>query len=318
MGWPPRTGLPTTLRATLWLADAAGGGFDAVLGTDFIAWRQPVMVAADGSLPIPWRWGQSDTYGDCNRVYRANVMADVRLHDDDGDGLADRLDGSGSGGLQVIISDVGEDIAAMTVAFTGRVEHEPPSLRWSRTITPGAFAVVGREAPLLVASEPVTIPADAWLEAPDGSRVALRAQSSSEGIAAGWSVWPSVRMPLATTLTLRFDGDARDMDGHLLPLPPPLPTLPIPSAVATEGLEAGTSAHVQGSTGIRGSIGSLPAISGSSSALVVAPDYGAIFGGLLIARVQVPSDATVIRFRARYVTEYVRLSPAGAARCTSA
>lgn len=293
------TTLPTTLVSTLWTAERSDGARDAVWSTDLV-FADVVTRNPDGTWPARWVWQGAPG---CGHVARVDVTFALTFLDDDGGGLADRFVGSGSGELRYYPSDFMESTVALDATVIGLVEHDAPTLSVASALA-GHVPITGSDATSLALSEPVTAPADAWLEAPDGHRVPLRAFGSGDAppsLVIGWQLYPPETLPLDVDLVFRFTGTLADLDGHTLATPPALSTLPIPAPVAVEDLETGTTVHLEGAATLESALGSLPALDGARSALLAPPDVADRGGSSLVARISVPAGASAVHVRARYL-----------------
>jgi len=293
--------LPSTVTATLFASARADGALDLTVGTGSIVTTPTAREAA--GWPVRWRFGGSIT-PECLRLDGIDLQTHVLFVDEDADGLADRVRGSGTGTVTYLLGDAASESLDVTVTVAGVRESDPPVLSL-RAAVPAHVPVSSGDAPVFDGSEPMLLPTDAWLEATDGTRVAIEPfgdyLETTPTRAIGWSIPYGTMLPLDTTLTFRSSEPITDLDGHALLLPPTIATLPIPSPVANEGFELGTSAHLEGDARISDHFGTLPAITGARSVYLGATDESGRGGARAVVRLTVPVGATAVHVRARFL-----------------
>lgn len=282
-------GLPETQGLLLRLDDAADGSVVAVLAEGNFATsaafaRKGERLSLRESVQLSIT-PAGNGYSDARLTFDALDLVPI---DNDGDGTADAVEGSGSGDFSQLMGDV-EQLAAFTVQISGGLDDYAPYM--SYPVTDRIHVLDGLR---VYANEPLQ-PISTAKGVAGGTAIPL------EMLPAGAPYVTEFRstsiLPFATEVGVLFEDELRDLAGHEIELGlERMETIPDPGLFTEDGFEGALPAVSSGVEVVTG-IGSLPALSGAQSVLI-----GESYGNLTM-RVPLQEGDTHLRFEARVLHE---------------
>jgi hypothetical protein len=281
-------GSPDPQRLLLRLDDAADGSVVAVLAEGRFATsaafaRKGERLSLRESVQLSIT-PAGNGYSDARLTFDALDLVPV---DNDGDGAADAVEGTGSGDFSQLMGDV-EQLAAFTVQISGGLDEYAPYL------SSGTEKIHVLDGLRVVANEPLQAIRTAEGVA-DGKAIPL------EMLPAGAPYVTEFRsasiLPFAAEVGVLFEDELRDLAGHEIEFGlERMETIADPGLFTEDGFEGALLAVSSGVEVVTG-IGSLPALSGAQSVLV-----GESYGHLTM-RVPLQEGDTHLRFEARVLHE---------------
>ncbi len=289
LSFPPDNGtpgLPDSETFLLRLDDAADGSVVAVLASGggsssaaFVRTGTGLSLRESVELSItPFGNG----YFDARLSFDSLDLVPV---DNDGDGSADAVEGTGSGDFFQIVGDVEQDVA-FTIEMSGDLDDRAPYLSNSVTM----FEIPVMDGLTLLASEPLRLPGTARISV-GGEVIPL------EMLPAGAPYVTEFRtrsiLPFGASVITLIEPELRDLAGLEIEFGlERIDTPPDPGLFAEDGFE-GELAAVSYAVEVVTGFGTLPAISGTRS-LLVAESWST-----LTMRVPLEEGDTHLRFQAR-------------------
>jgi hypothetical protein len=295
LSFPPdngSSGLPATEDFLLRLDDAADGSVVAVLADGsastraaFARTRTGISLRESVELSItPFGNG----YWDARLSFDSLDLVPI---DNDGDGSADVVEGSGSGEFSQLVGDVVQTVA-FTIEMSGGLDDRTPYLSNSVTM----FEIPVMDGLTLIASEPLRLPSTARISV-GGKSIPL------EMLPAGAPYVTEFRtrsiLPFGAEVVTVIEPELLDLAGLGIEFGlERIGTPPDPGMFAEDGFEGELAAVSNGVEVVTG-FGTLPAISGTRSLLV--PESWST----LTMRVPLEEGDTHLRFEARALFDAV-------------
>jgi hypothetical protein len=266
----------------------SGSNLKAISGRDGSVETGELIRDAQGSpryavgepLPIP-------TGADCDLINIQLNELTLQAWDESGDGIAERIGGSGEARGYFIVGDVGHPVE-LTFTLQGVSDASRPSLLAPSNLHP-------LDSVFLRTTEPVAITSSVTLtDTGTGSTShPLSGNAASNGALSTFS--SELILPFGSSWKLSATG------GDLANLPfdvaalPPIAVLVDPGLFAQDGFESTPALSLTGVARIVTSIGTLPAINGNKSLFVPQGSSATLH----LAR---PTGASSVRFRAQSLT----------------
>lgn len=282
--------LPESVNIVLRLDGAPGQPVTALLA-NYKGTVDGVLVRTDAGLSLsepadlPYEFGDPDPFSAPGIFWDTLQLV---LEDQDGDGNADVVTGTGSGVLHYVLGDVEYESAFMATLY-GDHDVTPPTLR----IVGNSEGLHVLEGLRVVASEPLQpgSTARAWL---GDTPIELAAFPASGKYVRSFS--SSAVLPFDADLRVEIDPVPQDLAGLVAESGElTARTMAGPALFAEDGFEGDPLALV-GQADVVTGVGTLPAIAGARS-LLVEP------GDALTMRIPLTGGETQLRFRARMLIE---------------
>ena len=183
--------------------------------------------------------------------------------DDDGDGVADALEGSGKASARYVGGDVVYMVDLAVNLWKGLPDQTPPSLIGQESAHPLDIVTIRASEPLALSTE---------LALFSGSGVEFPLTSTSTQSVALGTFASSNLLPFQTTLTVTGHGaDLAGLNLDLTSEPRMTRTLDDPGIFLQDGFETPPFAFLQNNARVVSGVGDLPAISGAQSLFVEFP-----------------------------------------------
>lgn len=288
-------GLPRSERLVLRLDQASDGSIMSIWGgsggsnhitlqrTDTTRLAPPYAVDIDVAPQVAFSTEDSLTL----------ESAELTLIDDDGDGVPDAVQGSGTCSYSYFIPDV-EEAVSCTFTLQGDPDVTPPEL----AITSDAANHDVLASLSIGASEPLDRATKAVLRYGD-TRIEMEAFPPDAPYVQYFST--AEILPFATEVRIELDPPPQDLGG-LAPLNLPLTvnTMPDPGIFGEDGFEGEVAAVLDGAEIVTG-VGEIAAIAGTRALLVESGDSA-------VLRVPLAGGETHVRFQYRMLAESAEYS----------